>query len=423
MDTSLCKIPKDILVDLDTDEDLSLRKRAAYLLYRNGCIIHVEAPSVEAAELLWNMRMVNNQIKREQQLQTIMRLLEGVELQHNQAFCLCYSDKRKDYKLVKNMKKESTKVTVPLWMPKVQIGEFQLIRWVGWNRGVCLWKGRHLDVDIAWASGMLEKLNQQMNGIKLLSRLDLCFAPVAHVLRNDLVIGIASERMSGRAPRYGDRSLIYEAITKLHQHRIYYHGGYFEDMFAIDNGKVRIIDNFFLFRHYEGPTTGTEANWKANAWRTLKNMFSDLLTGQFGPPEEPGALYLVEPVLYKYYQSDAEHPLNNPKFNSAIVLLRYPSSCSLDLEAGFVPRRPDKTVRHPSASRRHDSSRSRPKHSFGITTSHSKKPNSLLYLSSSESTSSSVTLMSSASRSTTGDKWDDSATLVDDEEVIVEVVS
>ncbi|KAK7053025.1 hypothetical protein VNI00_004346 [Paramarasmius palmivorus] len=413
MDTSLCNIPKGILVDLDIDGDLSLRDRSAHLLYRDGCIIHVEASTI--AELTWTGRLVNDETKREKQLQIIMRLFENVKLKHNQALRLKYSHKSKDYKLVKKTQFEDTKITVSLWLPKAQINELQLIRWIGWNRSVCLWKGRQLDVDIAWASGMIAKLDKIMNGIKLLSQLDLCFQPIAHVLHKDSVIGLASERLSGRAVQYGDRSLIYEAISKLHRHRIVYHSGYSDFMIAIDNGKVRIIDNFHLFRRYEGPITGTEADWMAKAWRTVRTMFLQIITGEYGPPCTPGVGYIVEPILYKYYQHDAEHPLNNPKLTAGFASLRFSNPRSTELEAGIAPRRLE---RHRSTFR-HDRT-----YPVVVSSTHNSltsiaQQKLLPYISRSMSTSSSVTLCS-ASGSTIADERDGSS--VDHEDAIVEIV-
>ena len=139
-------------------------------------------------------------------------------------------EKTKQYRIVPKKKNWTMyKIKAPLWLRKVRESELQLLKWVGSGRCVCLLDGVqvgkqstlsyihpdsvtahsiHPDVDIAWDALTFKKMEQIMIAVKALSELDLCYKPVAHILRGDDVIGIAFEKQSGRPIQYIDRRLV-----------------------------------------------------------------------------------------------------------------------------------------------------------------------------------------------------------------------
>ncbi|ESK93285.1 hypothetical protein Moror_14548 [Moniliophthora roreri MCA 2997] len=427
MDTTLCNIPRDTVVDLDTDiASWTAKDRAAYLLYKNGLIISVFAPSVGAMHPIFQGLYAIDEEGRSFQLETIMRLLEDAMFKRAQPLYLTFDSKKQRYSLVPKRINEPYNITATLWLPKVQESEFQLIRYWGWGRSICVWKGRQIEVDLFWDSSRYQQLNDEMHSVKALSSLDLCFTPVAHVLRGKSVIGLAFERTSGRSVRYGDRKLVYAAVAKMHQHRVYFRGGYDKMMIAIDDGKVRFCDNLHCFPRFEGPISAKEVELEKKAWVTLNNMFLDLLAEP--NPIVLGDSYIVEPVLCKYYQSDAEHPLNNPNVVVSISFPRYSKQHHHDLEDGYLPRRLEGAIRRRRPTSYHDQTLKL----SSATVPHSASPHSVVvsnpkprkhgfhpYTPDVKSTTSKALLSSACDASSSA--WDDTETLVDETERIVEL--
>ncbi|KAL0056948.1 hypothetical protein AAF712_016435, partial [Marasmius tenuissimus] len=155
-------------------------------------------------------------------------------------------------------------------------------------------------------------MEQMTKIVKELSELDLCYRPVAHILRGDDIIGIAYERQSGRPLQYADKRLFYHSLSQLHDRsrarRLYLRYPYASDHWVQD-GKLRVYHHLWGFDMFQGPSTPEEDEFEERAWRTMKRVF-ECLSNDYNPGED--RYRNDDPLLLQYAQWGAEHPLRNP---------------------------------------------------------------------------------------------------------------
>ncbi|KAK1227378.1 hypothetical protein PQX77_009627 [Marasmius sp. AFHP31] len=122
-----------------------------------------------------------------------------------------------------------------------------------------------------------------MVAVKELSELDLCYKPVAHILRGNNVIGIAFERQSGRPMQYVDRRL---------------------------DGKLRVYHHLWGFNIHRGQELGLEDHDESTALKTMDRTFELLREEGINPGKDRYGN--GDPLILPYAQWGREHPLRNP---------------------------------------------------------------------------------------------------------------
>ncbi|KAF9262008.1 hypothetical protein L218DRAFT_945553 [Marasmius fiardii PR-910] len=321
MDTSHCTLPRNTLVDIDRAVWLN-RNFSFYLLYKNGHIFAVQGPKSTEIKSKYNRGdPVLQDLHLRKILDIQLELLETVSIERHKWLYLFENDK-KEFRLVPNHKSHTLyKIKTRLWLRTVQEGELQLLRWIGWGRSVCLLNGEQREVDIAWDTETFSRMESTMKLLKIYSELDVCFKPVAHVLRGDDIIGIASEKRAGRAIRYSDKRLFYETIARIIACRIIPRGPH-RSYYQIHNGKLRITNNFHVTKIWEGPRTEEESKQEEFLWEMIGEMFEQLKT-------ETEATYdsyeLADPPFLMRYQCwHSEYPQRNPSMidNARFALSR-----------------------------------------------------------------------------------------------------
>ncbi|KAL0574034.1 hypothetical protein V5O48_007918 [Marasmius crinis-equi] len=314
MDTSLCTLPKDTLLDIDHTFWLRPWEDTFYLLYLNGEIFIVQGPPGgswidDDACIVWNDRV------REKHLKEIMRRVDTLRPKRYKWYLLRQDEKTKEYQL---MPKKSTstlyKIKPPLWLRRVQESELQFIRWYGQGRCHCVLDDQQLDVDIAWDPVAFKKMEQMLARLQHLSEADLIYKPVAHVMRGDDVIGVAFETGFGygRPIQYTDRRLFYQTMSEVHDRnrhcRLYKHA-LLEQDFHIHDGKLRITDSLWAFDVFDGPSTKMEDAIEEVTRKRTERMFDRLKKGWYAGWD---TYWNPPPLLLRCFWSRGEESLRNP---------------------------------------------------------------------------------------------------------------
>ncbi|KAK1234034.1 hypothetical protein PQX77_002769 [Marasmius sp. AFHP31] len=341
MDTSLCQIPRNTLLDIDFSYWLNPWEGSFYLLYLNGEIFVVQTPQ-GATYIDDNNLITAHDGVRHKHLGAMLRQIKKLPFKRYKWFVLQQDEKTKELHLAP--KKESWtmyKIKAPLWLRKVQENQLQLIRWVGVGRCLCLLDGTEVDVDIAWDVLTFKKMEQMTKIVKELSELDLCYKPVAHILRGGDVIGIAYERQSGRPIQYTDKRLFYHSLSQLHDRtracRLYLRYPYASDHW-IQDGKLRVYHHLWGFDMFQGSNTKKEDGFEEKAWKTMDIVFKRLMN-DYNPG--PDRYCSGDPLLLQYAQWDAERPLRNPALGVTVHKLLFANRDDTLLPT----RRMDGTVR------------------------------------------------------------------------------
>ncbi|KAG7087748.1 hypothetical protein E1B28_013689 [Marasmius oreades] len=331
MDTSLCKLPRDTLVDIDRavwiNDDFSF-----YLLYKNGHIFIVQGPKSTKCDPF----ITSDRPAQELHLKLILQLSEVIPIERYKYLYLYQDEKTNEYRLVPKKKSHTLyKIKSPLWLPTVQESELQLIRWIGWGRCVCLLRGDQIEVDIAWDTVTFRQLEKITNVVKVLAELDVCFRPIAHVLRGSDIIGLAYEKRAGRGLQYSDRRLFYQTLAKMHSRRVYYRGICYS-ICQVHDGGIRFTDNLFVVEIRNGPRTEEEDEQERRIWAVTGELFDKLKIKMHVLME---CYALAEPpILMRYHQCvNSEHPRYNP---SILTHIDHPYFALFrGRETSYTPRR------------------------------------------------------------------------------------
>ncbi|KAJ8073013.1 hypothetical protein PM082_019881 [Marasmius tenuissimus] len=312
MDTSLCDLPRDTLVDIDFSYWLGPREDSYYLFYLNGEIFVVQGPPATYEDE--NELITAHDKTRDRHLRAMLQQMETLAIKTKNGSSFTEIKKTDEYRVLPKRKTWTMyEIKVPLWLRKVQESELQLIRWVGCGRCLCRLDGVEVDVDIAWDLLTFKKMERIMVAVKELSELDLCYKPVAHILRGNDVIGIAFERQSGRPMQYVDKRLFYSSMCQLHERsrpcRLYLRYPYFSD-YWIQDGKLRVYHHLWGFNVRKGRETGLEAHDEDAALKTMDKIFHLLKQKGNNPGEDRYGN--GDPLILAYAQMGREHPLRNP---------------------------------------------------------------------------------------------------------------
>jgi hypothetical protein len=108
----------------------------------------------------------------------------------------------------------------------------------------------------------------------LLQGLDITYTILGHLVQSDgSVIGVITEPEVGRLVQFRDRSLVYDAISRLQQRKLIYNGIHYSKIHIL-HGKVR-LSNLASIRYFGDPV---ELNKQAGIrhWQALEELFKFL---------------------------------------------------------------------------------------------------------------------------------------------------
>jgi hypothetical protein len=103
-------------------------------------------------------------------------------------------------------------ITVTKWL--------YICEWCGW------WEGKEVDLKMAWDEVSAFRVRRMsegykiMQGLKKMQGIDLTFDVLGHVSRDGKIVGLVAERACARPVQVEDRTLVYQAISKLYENRI-----------------------------------------------------------------------------------------------------------------------------------------------------------------------------------------------------------
>jgi hypothetical protein len=169
---------------------------------------------------------------------------------------------------------------------------------------------RATDVILGYEDHYLRRIDATMNGYLLLQGLDITYTVLAHVVHSDgSVIGIVTEPEVGRLVEYRDRALVYDAITRLQERRLIYHGIHYSKIHIL-HGKVRLSNLASVFHIKDSAELSIAA--EKRHWKPLEELFKML---EMDPPDQPPQLALERLFKQITIQLLPDHPSpERPRF-------------------------------------------------------------------------------------------------------------
>jgi len=234
-----------------------------YLLWRDSQTIVIQAPAA------------NNPYHRQLTfgLEIIQTLLGTVRFGYtNWAYLIEQGEN--NYRLY-HRNRPIRRINCRIWAPLVDESDLEITVWVTFHRYHAIWKGKEVDVCIAWEDTRAWYVEEETNGRSLLVGLDLTFEVLGHIIRDGEVVGIMLEPCYGRPLRHDDRAVVYEAVAKMQSRRLFFP--------MIDNSNIMISEGKVRFMGVKGITriatdsTGrSEEEVIAHHWQKLSNLFDTL---------------------------------------------------------------------------------------------------------------------------------------------------
>jgi hypothetical protein len=164
-------------------------------------------------------------------------------------------------------------LSCPTWATLVDEGDVQITQWVSGEQRHGLWRGREVDLLVAWGEEYALSIENNTRGHRLLLGLDLTFEVLGHILRDGRVVGLMTEPAYGRLMDFRDRSLVYEAIAKLQKHGILYKECHHAPNIMISDGKVRFLQTVHMRRLPPVELAKEAEYWH---WKTLEDSFNEI---------------------------------------------------------------------------------------------------------------------------------------------------
>jgi hypothetical protein len=161
----------------------------------------------------------------------------------------------------------------PTWAPFVDECDVQITQWVTGERRHGIWKGKEVDLLVAWGDEHAIMIENNTRGHRILLGLDLSFEVLGHIVRDGQVVGLMTEPAYGRLVEYQDRALVYEAIAKLQRRGILYRECQHAPNIMISEGKVRFLQTTHMINL---PTIELAKEAEYWHWKTLDVSFEEL---------------------------------------------------------------------------------------------------------------------------------------------------
>ncbi|TFK36585.1 hypothetical protein BDQ12DRAFT_609610, partial [Crucibulum laeve] len=129
-----------------------------------------------------------------------------------------------------------------LWAASIDESEIEITTWITCEERQGRWNNQDVDLYIAWnnETSSYKWANGQMRGYRFLQGLDLCYEILGHVIFKGRIIGIMTEPSNGRLVEKQDRTLVYTAISRLEERRLY-DSPRPENIMISRDGKIRLL--------------------------------------------------------------------------------------------------------------------------------------------------------------------------------------
>ncbi|KAL0569734.1 hypothetical protein V5O48_012232 [Marasmius crinis-equi] len=137
------------------------------------------------------------------------------------------------------------KISITPWLPRVREEELEFTRWMDENTYMGTWNSR----DVVVHAGLndrdmyvIETTMKSLVAIRDSGMDDVCFEPLAHLVRDGLIVGIIWEPPNGRMIDVKDRTLVTEFFWRLKEH-----GLVWRRASSRHNVGMETIDQFYFF--------------------------------------------------------------------------------------------------------------------------------------------------------------------------------
>jgi hypothetical protein len=209
--------------------------------------------------------------------------------------------------IISQRKKSLYKVRAPTWAPLIEEKEIIYTRWFLVDVRTGYWKGREVgracfrlfadhhgftacatDVILGYEDHYLKRIHDAMMGYHALLDMDLTYKVLAHVISSDgSVIGVVTEPEIGRLVQHRDRTLVYQAITRLQRRHLIFNGLHYSKIHILD-GKVR-LSNVASIAYIKDPIE-LKKEAEVRHWGPLKRLF------EFLDPDDEVPLLALERI-------------------------------------------------------------------------------------------------------------------------------
>lgn len=187
------------------------------------------------------------------------------------------------------------KISTPTWVPRIEEQEITYVKWILVDMRMGRWKEKDVDVILGYEDHYLQRVEATMNGYRRLEGLDITYAVLAHVISGDgSVIGVVTEPEVGRLVQAQDRSLVYDAITRLQRRNLIYCGIHWSKIHILD-GKVRLSNLASIF--YIEDLGELEKKAEKRHWQALEALFASLDPNDEEPKQAPERA--LKPIAYQ----------------------------------------------------------------------------------------------------------------------------
>ncbi|KAL0952619.1 hypothetical protein HGRIS_006869 [Hohenbuehelia grisea] len=169
-------------------------------------------------------------------------------------------------------------VTCTPWAPLVEERDITITQWITPEERHGLWKGKEVDIYMGWADDVLERVEQMMVAYRALHGLDLTYEVLGHLTRDGTIIGLITEPAYGRSVEFCDRSIVYDAISRVQSYNLLYRTPCKSNI-MLSNGKVRFTDLSRLKVFSDHEKSSIESESEVAHWLSLKILFEELSLG------------------------------------------------------------------------------------------------------------------------------------------------
>ncbi|KAG6889683.1 hypothetical protein C0995_015431 [Termitomyces sp. Mi166 len=276
-------IPSGVTAIVSNPRDMSI-----YALYRDNQIIVVQLPlhpdrntdpDVENSPELFiaaNRRHV-------EELEQIQMLLDRIEFNKSNWVYAVKNPKGGGYELVHRTRRKR-QLTCNTWARLISRRDIKFNNyWIAFDIWNGYWNGHEVDCLMAFEDWSIENLDRHMWSYLALQGLDLTYHVFGHLVEDDgTIVGIVQEAHVGRLMQHRDRSIIYDAYSRMQQRGLIYCAATEFYNTHILNGKVRIPALHTIWYFPDEHTCKKQAELRH--WQPLDRWFQKMKEKQDNTP-------------------------------------------------------------------------------------------------------------------------------------------
>ncbi|TFK29128.1 hypothetical protein FA15DRAFT_610811 [Coprinopsis marcescibilis] len=235
----------------------------------------------------------------------IQSLLNSIELDNVN---WVYINKTADgYRILPRKRSFRSLIKCPLWSKLIYENEVQITRWNSEGANG-YWNGKPVDLWYGWDQTRMRLVNLAMEAAQAVKDLDLTYEVYGHLLNSDgHVIGLVTEATWGRPIDVNDRTIVYEAISRLQRHFCIFSNAGTSGLILIAGGKVRLADLCSIKYYPPDQRSDWEELTDRVHWRGLEEVFANLEEGF--PPMPHYQLYSSVPLTFCPNSPYPERPI------------------------------------------------------------------------------------------------------------------